>query len=51
MHFLALLLPAVLSAGSALAANITVIVGNNATLTFTPSSVTAQTGDMINFQL
>lgn len=50
MQLLALI-PAVLSVTSALAASINVIVGNSGTLTFTPNNVTAQVGDMINFQL
>jgi len=44
------LLPVILSIGSALAANYTVIVGNNNTLTYQPSNITGVlVGDMINF--
>ncbi|KAF9036633.1 Cupredoxin [Panaeolus papilionaceus] len=41
---------ALLSALAAKAANITVMVGANNGLTFEPPSITAQVGDMINFQ-
>ncbi|KAI0086386.1 Cupredoxin [Irpex rosettiformis] len=48
MQFLTLL-PAILAAGSAFAANIQVVVGGNSTLTFAPNSITAQAGDTIDF--
>ncbi|KAI0705949.1 Cupredoxin [Cytidiella melzeri] len=48
MQFLTLL-PTLLAVGSAFAASTNVIVGNNGTLTFTPSSITAAPGDLINF--
>ena len=50
MQFLTLL-PALLAAGSAFAANIQVVVGGNSTLTFNPSNVTAVVGDTIDFVL
>lgn len=45
------ILAALLPLGAAFAETIVVKVGENGTLTYTPSEVTAQNGDTIEFQL
>jgi plastocyanin len=50
MKFAAAALAALAGVVPALAANITVIVGANDTLSFNPQVITAAVGDFVNFQ-